>query len=577
MSITPLHDPSVTPSALAGTLLPSVVERLRRYEESGVDETISPHDGMFHAYRRDMHGHYLRAGRSAVVIVALAMIKAGIEEFAVVLDLPCGSGRVLRHLVRFFPEASVVACDIDSDHVEFCARQFGAVPLLSRQDLTQVTLDRPIDLLWCGSLLPHLSADHVKATLCHMVGWLAPGGIAIFTLHGRWSIYRQRDTPYKYVEDETFVPIAEGVTRDGFGYADYPGDIGPRLEGYGLSVSLPHWVMRTVEAIDDVRVLDYMERGWVNHQDVLILRKIPIAARPRIFEPLYDDRAYLDEIRALSFDAREWTPAAVAEMRDFLAPWEHNIRLAPGVFTKYIEDPDPDHEAIMDVVEHHLDGAYAGSRVLDLGCLEGYFSVECALRGLDVLGVDVREVNLKKCEFVKSVLCVSNLRFAVDDVMNVTREHYGAFDVVLALGLLYHLEDPFTFLAQIAELCDGFLVLDTLVALEDAQTINGWQPDLSETRDFAHGGRSYRGRLYREHEEGADELGREFSTTAAYTNDVSIWLTEDSLVALLDDVGFEQLEKVVPARPADWSDPSHGRVLYVATRRRRFSSRVFSP
>jgi SAM-dependent methyltransferase len=232
-----------------------------------------------------MHRHYIRAGHSAIVIIALAMIKAGIERFDVVLDLPCGSGRVLRHLVRFLPEASLVASDIDSDHVEFCARQFGAVPLLSRQDLTQVTLDRPIDLLWCGSLFTHLSADNVKAALCHMVGWLAPGGIAIFTLHGRWSIHRQFDTPYKYVDDETFAPIAEGVTRDGFGYADYPEHIGPRLEGYGLSVCLPHWVMLTVEAMEDVRLLDYMERAWDNHQDVLILRKIPIAARPLIFEP----------------------------------------------------------------------------------------------------------------------------------------------------------------------------------------------------------------------------------------------------------------------------------------------------
>jgi hypothetical protein len=42
--------------------------------------------------------------------------------------------------------------------------------------------------------------------------------------------------------------------------------------------------MRTVDAMEDVRLLDYMERGWDNHQDVLILRRIPIATRPWIFE-----------------------------------------------------------------------------------------------------------------------------------------------------------------------------------------------------------------------------------------------------------------------------------------------------
>jgi SAM-dependent methyltransferase len=273
---------TVTPDGLADTLLPSVVERLRNYEDGGVDETIAARDKMFQPDRRE---HYFAVGRGAVAIIALAMIKAGSEGFTNVLDLPCGGGRVTRHLVRFLPEASIVASDINSDHVEFCARHFGAVPLLSRQDLRQVTLDHPIDLLWCGSLLTHLSADRFQEALAHMVGWLTPGGIAIFTLHGRWSMRRQVNTPHKYIDDEAFVPIAEEVRREGFGYADYR-DRGARLgqEKWGISVSLPRWVMQTIEEMEDVRLLDYMERGWDNHQDVLILWKVPIAARPWLFE-----------------------------------------------------------------------------------------------------------------------------------------------------------------------------------------------------------------------------------------------------------------------------------------------------
>jgi hypothetical protein len=114
-----------------------------------------------------------------------------------------------------------------------------------------------------------------------MIDWLSPGGIAIFTLHGRWAAWRQTATPYKYLDDEAFVPILDGVTRDGFGYADYPS---PRQEDWGISVSLPRWVMRVIESIEGARLLDYTERGWDNHQDVLVVRKAPIAARPWIFE-----------------------------------------------------------------------------------------------------------------------------------------------------------------------------------------------------------------------------------------------------------------------------------------------------
>jgi 2-polyprenyl-3-methyl-5-hydroxy-6-metoxy-1,4-benzoquinol methylase len=290
-----------------------------------------------------------------------------------------------------------------------------------------------------------------------------------------------------------------------------------------------------------------------------------------------NDRAYLEEIRELSFENRDWTPAAIEEVRDFLAPWNHNIRLAQGIYTAFCDDWYPEHQAIMHVIDRHLGGGYLGKKVLDVGCLEGYFSLECALHGADVLGIDVKEINVKKCEFVKSVVGPRNLKFVLDDCMNVTRARYGSFDVVLALGLLYHLDDPFTFLAQLAELCEGFIVLDTLVARETAQTIGDWEPQLSAMRDFSFAGNSYRGRLYREYQEGADETERAFSTTASHTNEMSIWLTEDALVDLLADVGFEQLEKVV-FRPQEnnwWSDPSEGRVLYVGSGRPRFSSSVF--
>jgi SAM-dependent methyltransferase len=268
------------------TVLPSIVDRLRRYQQSDVDQTISANDNMFQPHRRE---HYFAVGRDAVGIVALAMMKAGVAGFVNVLDLPCGSGRVLRHLVRFLPESYVMASDIDPRHVDFCVSQFHVAGLLSNEDLNQVTPDRSVDLLWCGSLLTHLGADRFRVVLRRMIGWLSSGGIGIFTLHGRWSMHRQAMTPYKYISDEAFAPIAEGVVQDGFGYNDYP--TGAERLGqarYGLSICLPSWIMRTVEAMEDVRLIDYTERGWDNHQDVLILRRLPIAGRPWLFEDRED-------------------------------------------------------------------------------------------------------------------------------------------------------------------------------------------------------------------------------------------------------------------------------------------------
>lgn len=290
----------------------------------------------------------------------------------------------------------------------------------------------------------------------------------------------------------------------------------------------------------------------------------------------HDD--YLARIRALAFDRTSWTPRAIEEMRDFLSPWNHNIRLADGIYTAFCEDWYPEHQAIMNVIDSHLNHSYRDSRVLDIGCLEGYFSLECALHGSNVVGIDAKEINIKKCEFVRSVMRAGDLAFVLDDAMNVTRERYGSFDVVLALGLLYHLDDPFTFLSHVAELCDGFLLLDTLVALDNEdQLVGDWRPRLSSPRDFSFSGKSYRGRLYREYEEGADDVERAFSVTASHTNDMSVWLTEEALVNLLWDVGFQQVEKMTfsQERRLWWSDPKSARVLYVAQGTRPFSSNIF--
>jgi tRNA/tmRNA/rRNA uracil-C5-methylase (TrmA/RlmC/RlmD family) len=150
-------------------------------------------------------------------------------------------------------------------------------------------------------------------------------------------------------------------------------------------------------------------------------------------EPL-DDERYLERVSEMSFDGVEWTPEKIARVRDHLGHWNHNIRLSDGVFTAYCEDYYPAHREIMRVLNEAVGADWTGKRVLDIRCLEGYFSAECASQGASVLGVEGRLINFKNCEFVQSVLGLENLSFAQEDAMEVRREKHGSFDVVLASG-----------------------------------------------------------------------------------------------------------------------------------------------
>jgi SAM-dependent methyltransferase len=233
------------------------------------------------------------------------------------------------------------------------------------------------------------------------------------------------------------------------------------------------------------------------------------------------------------------------------------------------------------IINHQLGGAFEGKRVLDVGCLEGYFSAECAMQGASVVGVDGKTINVRKCEFVRSVLGIRNLTLVKDDGMRVTRKKYGSFDVVLALGLLYHLDNPFKFLANMADLCDGFIQIDTHIALTDPPgSIKGrWRPELSPLRQFRVGKKSYTGRLFREFDAEADQLSKDLSTTASLRNNSSVWLTEDSLISLLRNVGFEQISKLVFPKEEGtwWSDVrADARVLVLAVKKRKsFRSKIF--
>jgi hypothetical protein len=74
------------------------------------------------------------------------MLAAGIETFTNILDLPCGHGRVLRHLQHAFPRAQLTACDVNMSATEFCARTFGATPVQGNESPQKIALKGNYDL-----------------------------------------------------------------------------------------------------------------------------------------------------------------------------------------------------------------------------------------------------------------------------------------------------------------------------------------------------------------------------------------------------------------------------------------------
>lgn len=236
-----------------------------------VDMTLHPLDDMIdqHQPAEAQLAHYEAVGREAAELIQSAL-RGRVPRR--ILDMPCGFGRVMRHLRAEFPEAEITGCDIEAAKLEFCASQFGADRLFSSLDFSSLGLGPPYDVIWCGSLLTHLDEPAFRDCLDLFSRSLAPSGIALVTTHGRYATIFQR-TVFGYLPHELFSEIEDEYSARGFGYRNYVGE-----QNYGISVSAPSFVLRCLEPDSSITVLDYVERGWDNHQDVVVFEKRPIDA-----------------------------------------------------------------------------------------------------------------------------------------------------------------------------------------------------------------------------------------------------------------------------------------------------------
>jgi SAM-dependent methyltransferase len=207
----------------------------------------------------------------------------------------------------------------------------------------------------------------------------------------------------------------------------------------------------------------------------------------------------------------------------------HNIRLDDGSLTKPEQPWQTEDLALVKFTKQFLrmvfpDGA-AGKRVVDLGCLEGGYTVELARAGFDALGIEVRESNFENCQPVKAGTNLPNLTFACDDVHNLAK--YGVFDVVFCCGLLYHLDQPRKFVDLMAQVCRRVLIIDTHVA--DIQP-NG-KFALSKITEYE----GWAGRWFSEFD---DDQARHTDKWSAWSNRKSFWPMKRDLMQALLQAGF---------------------------------------
>jgi tRNA (mo5U34)-methyltransferase len=145
-----------------------------------------------------------------------------------------------------------------------------------------------------------------------------------------------------------------------------------------------------------------------------------------------------------------------------LGPWFHNLNLE-GISTApehYLGDyPAVKWRKFANAIPEDL----SGSTVLDIGCNAGFYALEMKRRGAKrVIGIDTEEEYLAQGRFAAEVsaLDIEFRRLSVYEV-GALKEH---FDIVLFMGVLYHLRHPLLALDLIHEhVASDLLVFQSMI------------------------------------------------------------------------------------------------------------------
>ena len=161
---------------------------------------------------------------------------------------------------------------------------------------------------------------------------------------------------------------------------------------------------------------------------------------------------------------------SATEQRILDKTWFYRFRLPSGQITSTYDDGalDAIHDSrltmLKQTVEARFGSSLAGHTAIDIACHQGWFSTKLAeWNADDVLAVDARAEHVADTTLIRDALHLSKLRVMQSDVHALQAEQLGQFDLVLMLGLIYHLENPIGALRTARALTRHMCVVETQI------------------------------------------------------------------------------------------------------------------
>jgi acetyltransferase-like isoleucine patch superfamily enzyme len=234
--------------------------------------------------------------------------------------------------------------------------------------------------------------------------------------------------------------------------------------------------------------------------------------------------------------------------------WMYAWQLDADVVTPVAGPELPDiHRTRLELMESEVRAAISAAgpdcTAIDLACNEGWFSHRLLEWGVSrVLAVDIRPQLIRRAELIRTHFDISpeRLEFCCADVFELDSSRLGTFDVVLCLGLVYHLENPIGAVRIARALTRGVCVIESQLTRQAEAIVHG----NGRTGQHEESEASYAAVVETDHEQ---------NMLASAGGVVSLIPNKSALVQAAEVAGFQ---RVALAQPAD----GHNRQYLVGDR-----------
>ncbi len=136
--------------------------------------------------------------------------------------------------------------------------------------------------------------------------------------------------------------------------------------------------------------------------------------------------------------------------------WHQRWEVFEGVFT-------PGRNPVRELCDlAGLPEDLRGQRVLDIGAWNGGFTFECERRGADqVIAVSLEDPDETGFNRLREAVGSKVVRYVRQSVYTLDPKALGQFDLILFLGVLYHLRYPLVAVDRIRNVCRGTTLIET--------------------------------------------------------------------------------------------------------------------